>query len=120
MEPMITTYVVEKENVGRISTDQAHHLQKGDVVLVRSEGVPQYGDHYIVVTGGIVSKPHGLRPETETIQLYPHTDASLLLDEYKPYNGVVALKLKKEAAKKFLDIHGIEIVDGEVKFLSTY
>lgn len=84
------TFPLTKTDVVRIDTLQAMYLQKGDIALVRSANVPSLGDHFIVVTGGPVQKPHGIRPETMSIcngQNHP------LLDEYDNYNGVVALKL---------------------------
>lgn len=106
-------YVLDKEDVQRISTFDAMYLQKGDVVLVRSNNVAQLGDHYIVVTGPVVQKPHGMRPMTETIPIDKGTDT--LLNRYEMKMGVTALKLIGRAKKFFHHFHDIKIdATGEV------
>lgn len=63
----------------------------GSVVLVRSEAVPFLGDHFFVVTGPLVKKPHGLRPQGISIAATPND--SVVLDQYKPSNGAIILRL---------------------------
>lgn len=99
-----------------ITSQEAMYLRKGEVVLVRSTNVPELGDHYIVITGHPIVKPHGLRPQEIAIQA-PH--AGQLLDFYgDKYDrkGLTLLQLKPEAAKTFREFHQIEIKDGEVVF----
>lgn len=102
------------KDVFPIDTKQAMYLQKGDVVLVRSSNVPDYADHYIIVTGPVVEKPWGRRVQEEVIQA-PH---ATILDFYaeNDYDGVTLLQLHPDTKKRFLEFHGITIVDGEVKF----
>lgn len=102
------------KDVFPIDTKQAMYLQKGDVVLVRSSNVPDYGDHYIVVTGPVVEKPWGRRVQDEVIQA-PH---ATILDFYaeNDYDGVTLLQLFPDTAKRFREFHGITIVNGEVTF----
>lgn len=51
-----------------------NNYQIGDVYLIRSEGVSFLGDHYVIITGGLVEKRHGIRPQ----------DVSILIpDEYQ-------------------------------------
>lgn len=84
-------------------------LRIGDVALVRSENVPEYGDHYIVITGKPVLKEHGLRPQDVAIHA-PH--AASILDKYEPVMGLTLLKLSDRAARLFHVFHGI-VVDGD-------
>lgn len=84
-------------------------LHIGDVALVRSANVPEYGDHYIVITGKPILKEHGLRPQDVEIHA-PH--AGKLLDQYDPIMGLTLLKLSPYAKKAFHEFHGIA-VDGD-------
>lgn len=85
------TVILSENNVTQIDTKQAMYLQKGDTLLVRSKTVPELGDHFITVTGPVVQKPHGLRPQTITIPIPGNHHP--LLDKYNYTNGVIALKL---------------------------
>lgn len=91
------------------------YLQIGDVALVRSTNVPDYGDHFIVITGGPILKPHGLRPADHAIQAGPL--ASTILDNYAPVGntGLVLLKLDEATKSRFLDFHSIRFA-GNVPF----
>lgn len=96
------------------SAQDAFYSRKGDVYLVRSSNVPEYGDHYIVITGAPVMKEHGLRPQDIAIQA-PH--ASSLLSHYNDaYRGLLLLKLNKETAKRFHEFHGITFQADNVVF----
>lgn len=94
--------------VQQLTINEGIYLQVGDVALVRSDNVPEYGDHFIVVTGGPVLKPHGLRPAEVAIQAGP--EASALLDYFAPVGntGLRLLKLDEQTGKRFLDFHGIK------------
>lgn len=102
------------DDVVRISAMEGMYLQPGDVALVRSSNVPEYGDHYIVVTGHPIMKPHGMRPQ-ETSLIAP---TNTLLDQYENTMGLVVLKLKDYARNQFLNFHNIyfDEVDREVRF----
>lgn len=101
-----------RTDVKRITSFEGMYLPKGEVVLVRSTNVPEYGDHYIVITGMPVLKEHGLRPQDVAIQ----APTNQLLDLYELETGLTLLKLEPWARDMFLDFHGITIVNKEVIF----
>lgn len=106
-------YHIGPSDVVPISGKEAMYLTKGSVALVRSANVPDYGDHYIVITGHPVMKPHGLRPQDVAIQA-PHAD---VLDLYgETFNGLTILKLDYNTTKRFHEFHGITMHNGEVVF----
>jgi hypothetical protein len=98
------------EQVERLTPYEVNYLNIGDVVLVRSANVPDYGDHYVVVTGKPVLKPHGLRPQTVAITA-PNMDTFLTNYEGQDY---VALKLADSVREEFLRFHGIKIANNQV------
>ncbi len=101
-----------------ITTEQAIHLHKTDVVLVRSRSLPDMGDHYIVVTGHAVQKDHGVRPQTAVFPAMPN---SPLLDMYDtPGTNVVLLKLNNTATQAFLNHYGIHLDEGCNVVSETY
>lgn len=101
------------KHVKPITTMEAMYLRKGDVVLVRSSNVPEYGDHYIVVTGHPIMKPHGLRVQDVAIAA-PH---ATILDSYaENHPQLILLQLLPEIAKRFHEFHGIKMEGGEVEF----
>lgn len=102
------------EDVERLTSRQGMYMQPGDVALVRSDNVPEYGDHYIVVTGPPVKKEHGMRIQDVAI----HVPFSKLLNSriYVPNMGLTLLRLKPRAREIFLDFHNINVVGGEVHF----
>lgn len=63
----------------------------GDVFLVRSNNVPYLGDHFFMVTGPLVEKPHGLRPQGVSVRASARESAEL--DNYQPVNNVIILRL---------------------------
>lgn len=92
-----------------ITSNEALGLPIGSVVLVRSSNVPEYGDHYIIITGRPIMKLHGLRPQDHVIQA-PHTARLLdLFDEPGEFNKLTLLKLSVQAAKKFHAFHDTEV-----------
>jgi len=105
------SYQMTVDDVQRITAQEGMYLRIGDVALVRSENVPEYGDHYIVITGHPVLKEHGLRPQDKAIHA---PDGVKLLDCYEPQMGLTLLKLKDKAKQAFLEFHGISVHDDEV------
>lgn len=106
---------ITSDDVLQIDGNEGRRMQIGDIALVRSANVPQYGDHYIVVTGRPVVKDHGLRPQDVAIQAPPSIAA--LLDQYQSTTGgLVLLKLKPAMAAAFRAFHGIKIEGGRVIF----
>lgn len=88
-------------------------LRIGDVALVRSQNVPDYGDHFIVITGKPILKEHGLRPQDVAI----HAPlAGTILDQYEPIMGLTLLKLDDVARDNFHRFHGIFAGAGIVTF----
>lgn len=96
----------------QITGKEAMYARKGDVILVRSLNVPEYGDHYIVITGAPVMKEHGLRPQDVAIP----APTNILLDKHEPKNGVILLKLNDRARVAFHKFHDISLNKGEVVF----
>lgn len=89
----------------RITSYEGLYLQPGDVALVRSANVPEYGDHFIIITGHPVMKEHGFRPQDHSvIASEKHTE---LLDSLQMVMGLTLLKLNKEVAEEFLAFHGV-------------
>ena len=80
-------------------------FQVGDVYLIRSQNVSFLGDHFVVITGGLVDKPHGRRPEDLSI-LVPH-GVTTPLDQYKGNEEVIALKLNDQARIRFYEHYEI-------------
>lgn len=101
-------------DVTRITAQEGMYLRPGDVCLVRSENVPEYGDHYIIVTGPPEEKEHGMRPADIAIPA-PYDK---VLRGYKSRNGLVLLKLSAEAAKDFLRFHSYKLENGKVSFVN--
>lgn len=116
VEYFADTIGLTQADVKRIDAKEGMYLQKGDVVLVRSSNVTEYGDHYIVITGHPIQKEHGFRPQEKAIFA---PDGSALLDTYEEKNGLILLKLLPTAKKAFHKFHDIEMVDGNVIFPST-
>lgn len=98
----------------RLNAQQGlEQLHIGDVALVRSENVPEYGDHFIVITGKPILKHHGLRPQDIAIHA-PYVD--WLFKQYKPIMGLTLLKLDGKATRAFHEFHGIVVKDNAVIF----
>lgn len=106
-------YGMVSTDVTRITSQQGLYSRIGDVILVRSSNVPEYGDHYIVIVGPNTMKPHGLRPDDKAI-LAP--DGTRLLDNYEMQGGLILLRLNEDARAAFLKFHGIELMEGKVLF----
>lgn len=99
-----------REKLVRISTVDGMYAQKGDVILVRSSNVPEFGDHYIVITGHPVMKLWGLRPQDVAFD----SPNNKILKSYPVTEKLVLLKLNKEAQEAFHEFHGIKVVNGQV------
>jgi hypothetical protein len=97
-------------HVEQITAQQCMHLAPGEIALVRSTNVPEYGDHYILITGPIVKKAHGMRPEEISIPAGPKT----ILDNYEMKMGVTILKLDEAAKEAFMRFHDLQIQDKQL------
>jgi len=91
-------------------------LHIGDVALVRSENVPEYGDHFIVITGKPILKEHGLRPQGIAIHAPGVSWLFKGSKGFQPIMGLTLLKLDQKATQAFHEFHGIEIKNGNVIF----
>jgi hypothetical protein len=100
----------------QIDGNDGRLLQIGDVALVRSDNVPEYGDHFIVITGPPILKPHGLRPMEIAIQAGPV--GSAVLDQFVPTGntGLRLLKLNANTARRFYEFHAIALNGRDVVF----
>lgn len=85
-------------------------LRIGDVALVRSENVPEYGNHFIVITGKPIIKEHGLRPQDFAIHA-PYGGA--IINNFSPIMGLTLLKLNDDAATAFRSFHGIIVTQND-------
>lgn len=104
------TFVVQHFNLKegeytQITAKEAMYSQKGDVILVRSTNVPEYKDHYIIITGEPIMKPHGFRPQDVVVQASPLDTG--LLNSKNMWNGTTLLKLNKKATQRFNDFHNL-------------
>lgn len=99
-------YNMDNTTMNQIDSRSAMYLPVGEVILVRSANVPDLGDHYIIITGEPVLKPHGLRPKTITIKAPMAND---VLNDYLPMNGLVLLQLSDTARDAFFKHYGLSI-----------
>ncbi len=104
-------YQLKQDGVIQISVNELAMLQLGYVALVRSATVSDLGDHFIVITGGLVMKTHGLRPQTLTISA---PNAGKLLDQYQPRDGVIVLVLNHNMKRLFHNFYGISVIGNNV------
>lgn len=94
---------LSSSDVTQISSKDGLGLKTGSVVLVRSLNVPEYGDHFIIITGPPVTKEHGIRPQDISIMASSqHTE---ILNKFPLTMGLTLLKLSDEAAQKFHEFH---------------
>lgn len=100
------TYKLNEDDFIRITGQDGIYLQEGDVVLVSSSNAPEYGTHYIIVTGPPVMKEHGMRPQD--IVIPAKVDYIKELNR-TPVNGLVLLKMRKYLAMGFLEFHQIKM-----------
>lgn len=101
---MYKDFKLNKKDVNRVSkSDVLNNFKIGDVYLVRSENVAFLGDHYVIITGDIVQKPHGFRPRDLSI-LVPY-GVKTPLDDYDDFDPMIVLKLSEEKAKEFRELY---------------
>jgi hypothetical protein len=106
---------LSRDDVKQLSYRTADVLGIGDVALVRSAKVTDYGDHFIVIVGKVKEKPHGFRPAEKVIQA--SENMSKFLDSFTPEQGdLKLLMLREDARQRFLQFHGIEVDGLKVTF----
>lgn len=103
---------INNSDVERIDSKQALYMQVGDVAIVRSKNVSHLGDHFILVTGRPVEKPHGLRPQT--VEFPADQNAVSLLNNFGNHEMLVILKLKDKAKEEFMNKKGLVVNNNEV------
>lgn len=112
MEMVTNKIQLDRTKVVQLRSVDFMTLAVGHVVLVRSENVKELGDHFVIITGGLVMKKHGLRPQTLTISAPEHKE---LIDQYEvDEEGVILLLLEQETARKMLYCYGVAVIFGEV------
>jgi hypothetical protein len=102
--------VVTSDDVTRVTGEQISATYRvGDVYLVRSQNVAFMGPHYVIITGGMVDKPHGRRPQDFAV-LVPHDEITPLdgYNAYDPTQPLVALRLHDEARRAFYRHYDID------------
>jgi len=112
VEHFEASYNLDKK-VTRLTAQEGLHQPIGTVILVRSSNVPEYGDHFIIITGSSIMKEHGLRPQDKAIQT---SSTFTALNKYKPEMGLVLLKLNEEAKQAFLEFHDIKVENDVITF----
>lgn len=95
--------------VKRIHTMDTMSLPIGSVLLIRSDNVAGLGDHFIIITGPPVLKPHGLRPQTVA---FDAPLASAILNKHEKESGAIVLLLEDALAKEFHEFHAIHYTLG--------
>ena len=105
---------LDNTEVERISSKDGMYLKPGEVLLVRSTNVPEYGDHFIVVTGPPIMKEHGLR--IQDISIEASANDSKFLDTLEMETGLILLKLIPATRDAFLEHHGITVENNQVSF----
>ena len=83
----------------QLNTMEAMYMRPGDVAIVRTENVPELGDHLMIVTGPPIRKNHGIRPQSEEYTIISQP----VLDELPPYNGVKLIKLTDTGKEKVFE-----------------
>lgn len=110
-------YALQETDFTQLKAQEGlEQLRIGDVALVRSQNVPEYGDHFIVITGKPILKEHGLRPQDFAIHA-PY--ASYVLDKYDPIMGLRLLKLNDKAKAAFHEFHGITVENNTVNHIKN-
>lgn len=100
-------FKIEKSDVKRVTKEEVMQgFKVGDVYLVRSENVAFIGDHYVLITGGLIEKPHGVRPGDITFQI-PENEPTPL-DEHDISETLVAYKLSDDARRRFYEHQNVE------------
>lgn len=87
---------VSESALSRVSFDEAMKSNVGDVYLVRSPKVESSKDHYVLISGGLVQKSHGLRPNDI---VFPAPKNNPLRNF--PTGELVLLKLNGSARESF-------------------
>lgn len=105
-------YPLTSDQVTRLTAQQAMYLRPGEVVLVRSDNVPEFGDHYIIITGPVVKKKHGIRPQEIAIE----APGNNLLDLHEKERGLILLHLNEDAKEAFHVFHDIHVIGNQVIF----
>ena len=96
----VREFELKDSEVSRVNPETVMKSEVGDVYLVRSNNVPDLGDHYIVITGGLIEKPHGKRPDDIVFSIAEGETTPL--DSYAG-EPLVLLKLNDKRVHAFYD-----------------
>ncbi len=98
-------FSIDSSEVTRVDAEEPRTSAIGDVYLVRSQNVASLGDHAIVIIGGLIEKPHGLRPADLSFPLaFGHLTP---LDDYDIEEPLVLLKLSDAARLRFYEAYNV-------------
>lgn len=98
-------FSIDSAEVKRVDAAEPLTSAIGDVYLVRSQNVASLGDHAIVIIGGLIEKPHGLRPADLS---FPLASGHITpLDEYDIEDPLVLLKLSDAARLRFYEAYDV-------------
>jgi len=102
------SFPLKVEMTDRIDLEEFNRLKPGTVVLVRSKGTLQIGDHFALIVGPLVQKTVGLRPR---VLVFKATSfQKWILDLYEPESPIL-LKLSDQASASFREWHNIELTE---------
>jgi hypothetical protein len=97
----------------QVNLDDAMKLKKGEMMLVRSDNKYEiYGDHYALITGGIIQKPRGLR--LSLVTLPPLDYSKNLIESFTPIENKTLLVLTVEATAKVMEHYGLHMSEGDL------
>lgn len=106
---------ISESDVKQITKEEALHLPKGSLLIVRSNYKYEiYDDHPALILGGTIKKERGLRPNLLTFSHKTIVNIRALLNQYDPIDGITLLLIKKEIADKFMQRHEIHLSEGEL------
>jgi hypothetical protein len=105
------------EDVKQLTTFEANYLRIGEVLMVRSENVTTMGDHFVIISGPITNKEHGVRPETMAIAASPNGYS--LLDLFEPMNGTILLHLSPRLRDAFHAFNEMKVEGRKVEYLTS-
>lgn len=99
---------IAEKDVTRVTLEESLNSQRGDVYYVRSPQVGEMGDHIILMVGGFVRRPHGMRPNSIAFGPLPKDEITPLNAYDDRDEGLVLLRLNDIARQAFYNHHGIE------------
>ncbi|MBP7708304.1 isocyanide synthase family protein [Candidatus Pacearchaeota archaeon] len=94
---------IPEKDVVRSTPEEAMSSPVGTVYLVRSPVLKEKGDHIILINGGLVAKPQGMRPETLEFPIPKNNPLNNL-----PSDGsTLLLRLRGDSLERFYRTHNV-------------